>query len=116
MWITFGQWKWKTTVADLAQRYDMKNPANYGLSLEEVLHKNYAEYKWPVKKEKEGTFRVWIANQQRWIEKVPVQEAQVYAEDGYRVQRMDLPFTTPPTELGDLAIVQTPTARDIYGF
>lgn len=39
-------------------------------------------------------FRVWING--RWIENVPVTEALVYKEEGYIVQRMDLPFNTPP--------------------
>ncbi len=41
-------------------------------------------------------FRVWLANQNRWIENVPATEALVYKEEGYHVQRMDLPYTTPP--------------------
>lgn len=41
-------------------------------------------------------YRVWIPAQSRWIEDVPVTEALVYKEDGHIVQRMDLPFTTPP--------------------
>lgn len=39
-------------------------------------------------------FRVWYSN--RWIENIPVQEAVVFKEEGYIVQRMDLPYTTPP--------------------
>jgi hypothetical protein len=42
-------------------------------------------------------FRVWLANQNRWLENVPAQEALVFLEDGYIVKRMDLPYTTPPT-------------------
>ena len=40
-------------------------------------------------------YRVWFNNQ--WIENVPVTEALVYKEEGHYVQRMDLPFTTPPS-------------------
>ncbi len=35
-------------------------------------------------------YRVWYVN--RWIDNVPVGEALVYKEEGYRVQRMDLPI------------------------
>jgi hypothetical protein len=41
-------------------------------------------------------FRVWLGT--RWIENVPLTEALVYKEDGYHVQRMDLPFSTPPSK------------------
>ncbi len=40
-------------------------------------------------------YRVWYLN--RWIENVPVTEALVYKEEGHPVYRMDLPFTTPPS-------------------
>lgn len=39
-------------------------------------------------------YRVYYQN--RWIENVPVTEALVYKEEGHVVQRMDLPYTTPP--------------------
>lgn len=45
-------------------------------------------------------FRVWIPAQNRWIENVPGSEALVYKEERYIVQRMDLPFTTPPAVTG----------------
>ncbi len=48
-------------------------------------HLTYREY--PV-------YRVWYQN--RWIENVPVEEALVSKEEGHIVQRMDLPFSTPP--------------------
>jgi hypothetical protein len=41
-------------------------------------------------------YRVWIPMIQRWIENVPVTEALVYKEEGYKVLRMDLPYETPP--------------------
>lgn len=41
-------------------------------------------------------YRVWISSQNSWITNVPATEAVVYKEEGYIVQRMDLPFTTPP--------------------
>jgi hypothetical protein len=43
-------------------------------------------------------YRVWLTNQSRWLTDVPVTEAQTYKEEGYIVQRMDLPFTTPPIQ------------------
>jgi hypothetical protein len=48
MWVKFGQWKWKSSVVDLAQKWHMGTPQCYNLSLEEVLHKYYGLYKWPV--------------------------------------------------------------------
>lgn len=41
-------------------------------------------------------YRVWLPSQQRWIVDVPVTEALVYKEEGYTVQRMDLPYETLP--------------------
>lgn len=41
-------------------------------------------------------YRVWIPMIQKWIENVPVLEALTYKEEGYIVQRMDLPYNTPP--------------------
>ena len=35
-------------------------------------------------------YRVWYINS--WLENVPVGEALVYEEEGYSVQRMDLPI------------------------
>lgn len=35
-------------------------------------------------------FRVFIPNLNRWIENVPVTEALVYKEEGYRVERMEI--------------------------
>lgn len=40
-------------------------------------------------------YRVWYKD--NWIENIPVTEALVYKEQGYHTQRMDLPFTTPPS-------------------
>ena len=34
-------------------------------------------------------FRVWLHTSMRWIENIPVQEALVYSEDGYYVERME---------------------------
>ena len=33
-------------------------------------------------------YRVFIPNLNRWIENIPVTEALVYKEEGYRVERM----------------------------
>jgi hypothetical protein len=41
-------------------------------------------------------FRVWNNLLNCWIENIPAVEASVYKEEGYIVQRMELPFTTPP--------------------
>jgi hypothetical protein len=48
-WVRFGKWKWKVDVVDMAQNYQMRDPENYDLSLEEVLHKYYGQYKWAIK-------------------------------------------------------------------
>lgn len=42
----------------------------------------------------EQMYRVWYFN--RWLEDVAITEALVFKEEGYKVQRMDLPYTTPP--------------------
>ena len=34
-------------------------------------------------------FRVYLSQFKRWIENVPVEEALVYKEEGYRVERMN---------------------------
>lgn len=41
-------------------------------------------------------YRVWNHITFSWIENVPVTEALIYKEEGYVVQRMDLPYTTTP--------------------
>ena len=40
-------------------------------------------------------FRVWLEDQKRWLENVPVDEALTYKSEGFVVIRMDLPY--PPT-------------------
>lgn len=47
-------------------------------------------------------FRVWHDRLNRWLTNIPVDEALVYKEEGYIVKRMDLPFETPPKELGEV--------------
>jgi hypothetical protein len=44
-WVKFGKWKWSLDIVDSAQNYQMRDYRNYGLSLEEVLHKHYSAYK-----------------------------------------------------------------------
>jgi len=36
-------------------------------------------------------YRVYLHRQARWIENIPVTEALVYKEEGYMVERMELP-------------------------
>lgn len=40
-------------------------------------------------------FRVWNHITFTWIENVSADEALIYKEEGYVVQRMDLPYTMP---------------------
>lgn len=56
-------------------------------------------------------FRVWT--QGRWIENVPADEALVYKEEGTHTQRMDLPFTTPPAELGEANVESIVTMQGL---
>ena len=47
------------------------------------LRGNPAQFNWS-----NTMYRVFIPNLNRWIENIPVTEALVYKEEGYRVERM----------------------------